>query len=775
MQPWIGVGMVCAGAGMAFLATRLPGGGKHPARGDAGAVLLLTGIVMLFFWPVLCAGYSFPRGGGDLWGQLYPVWAFVAAQVRRGIFPLWNPLLEAGDPILSEGQFGLFNPLNWPLFLVSPPPRAMVLWRGMMGLLIAGVGMYLYLTRSPHLRLTRPAGLVGATAYMLSDPFVTHLGHPQINDVMAWFPWSLLGLDWALAAPSWGQAALGGVPLALMVLGGHGQAALYGLLAAGLYGVGTCLLPAGRGRELPLHARMIRMALAALVGFALSAPMTLPGMERLPWTVRTLMPRELRRGYEFIPPLLMDSLAPCFHGCRVEQIWMRMDRVEKAYIGAVALYLALWGVVTRFKRALPWLGLGVLALLFALGYQAPLYPLVADWPFFYDSWKTGRAIFVTAFAMAILAGLGSDALIQAVRTRSRRWHLLFPLLLAGFGVALWVATPGLLAPVPPGQAQQIALTGLRVASLLAGGLAVLVGVWLRWRERSALAGVLLLLVAELVATGALTEAEPAIPFADPGHEAALAFLKRDPGWFRVDTDLSSRQIWSPELMQVQGFETVQGSGNPLALYPFEQFYWAQPSRVSPGYRLLGVKYIVVSKGQPPGGDGIWPVFIEDEAVDIHLNTLALPRVWLVYRTEPVADFEAAFRRVQSADFRPEEVAVVENGPRLEGKGQGRIDVVRYSPNEVILAVRTDAPALLVLSDVYYPGWQAWVDRTAVPIYRADVTFRGVLVPPGEHVVRMRFLPRTFLTGAALAAVTMALLLLGNRRRLPRLCIVRRGR
>lgn len=757
--------MALAGTAIAALTMCLPGRSKRLARGDAGGVLVLTGIVMLFFWPVLFAGYSFPRGGGDLWGQLYPVWAFVAAQVRRGIFPLWNPLLEAGDPILAEAQFGLFNPLNWPLFLFSPPPVTMVLWRSMVGVLIAGVGMYLYLARSPHLRLARPAALLGATAYMLSDPFVIHLGHPQINDVMAWFPWSLLGLDWALAAPSWRQAAIGGVSLALMVLGGHGQVSLYSLIAIAFYGILTCLLPANRKPALP--ARVCRLALVALVGFALSAPMTLPGIERLPWTMRTLMPRELRRGYEFIPPLLIDSLAPCFHGCRAEQIWLRVDRVEKAYVGAVGLYLALWGMIARPRRALPWVALGTLALLFALGYQAPLYPMVKDWPFFFDSWKTGRAIFLTAFAMAVLAGLGTDVLVRAT-TRSRA-HLFFPCLLAALGLSGWFVAPKLLSGVPGGQAQELALTSLRTAALLAGGLAALVGSWLRWRPRQALAGILLLAVGELVAVGALTETEHGAPFADPGHEAALSFLKSDPGWFRVDTDLSARETWSPELMQVQGFETVQGSGNPMALYPFGQFYWAQPSKVSAGYRLLGIKYIVVSKGKPPGGEGIWPVF-EDETVDIHLNTLALPRVWLVYRTESVADFETAFRRVQSADFRPEEVAVVENGPKLDGEGRGRIDVVRYSPNKVILSVHTDAPALLVLSDVYYPGWYARVDGQSVPIFRTNVTFRGVVVPPGEHLVSMHFLPRTFQMGAALAAIAIALLCFAPLLRLLRLCI-----
>jgi uncharacterized membrane protein YfhO len=140
-----------------------------------------------------------------------------------------------------------------------------------------------------------------------------------------------------------------------------------------------------------------------------------------------------------------------------------------------------------------------------------------------------------------------------------------------------------------------------------------------------------------------------------------------------------------------------------------------------------------------------------------LNTRALPRAWLVYRTEPVASYEEAWRRIQSPDFRPEEVAVVENGPLLEGHGSGRIEVLRYGPNEVRLAVHTDAPALLVLSDVYYPGWQGYVDGAGAPIYRTDATFRGVMVPAGSHEVRMRFWPRSLRIGLGLAAVGLIII------------------
>jgi len=62
----------------------------------AGASSGLIVFSLFAFWPALLADHVFPKGGGDLWGQLYPVWSFVAGQVRQGIFPLWDPLLMAG-------------------------------------------------------------------------------------------------------------------------------------------------------------------------------------------------------------------------------------------------------------------------------------------------------------------------------------------------------------------------------------------------------------------------------------------------------------------------------------------------------------------------------------------------------------------------------------------------------------------------------------------------------------------------------------------------------
>ncbi|MBO9360804.1 MAG: hypothetical protein J7452_01225 [Thermoflexus sp.] len=111
-----------------------------------------------------------------------------------------------------------------------------MLLRGAFGLWLAGVGMYVYRRRLPIWRLGRAAALSGALAYVFSDPFVVHLGHPQFNDAMAWLPWALAGVD--QAARRTHRIPLGALPIALLRLAGHGQAALYRMIAVGLYALG---------------------------------------------------------------------------------------------------------------------------------------------------------------------------------------------------------------------------------------------------------------------------------------------------------------------------------------------------------------------------------------------------------------------------------------------------------------------------------------------------------------------------------------------------------
>jgi hypothetical protein len=64
---------------------------------------------------------------------------------------------------------------------------------------------------------------------------------------------------------------------------------------------------------------------------------------------------------------------------------------------------------------------------------------------------------------------------------------------------------------------------------------------------------------------------------------------------------------------------------------------------------------------------------------------------------------------------------------------------RPAPERIVLSVdaRTE-PAVLVLSEGYHPWWQASVDGTPSPVWRAQGAFMAVVVGPGMHTIDLRF-------------------------------------
>ncbi len=68
-------------------------------------------------------------------------------------------------------------------------------------------------------------------------------------------------------------------------------------------------------------------------------------------------------------------------------------------------------------------------------------------------------------------------------------------------------------------------------------------------------------------------------------------------------------------------------------------------------------------------------------------------------------------------------------------------------------VGTEAEGMLVLGDVYYPAWKAYVDGERVELYRADHLFRAVPIPAGEHTVELRYESWPLRIGMAISLLT----------------------
>jgi len=131
------------------------------------------------------------------------------------------------------------------------------------------------------------------------------------------------------------------------------------------------------------------------------------------------------------------------------------------------------------------------------------------------------------------------------------------------------------------------------------------------------------------------------------------------------------------------------------------------------------------------------------------------RVRLIPEAHFVESGRAALSEVGNGNYDPEAVVIIEaraGEPYPAGGGGGTAGVVSSEdPNTLTIDVDADGPTWLLLSDVWYPGWEARVDGVAHPIWHADYLFRAVPVPSGRHVVEFSYRPRSFLLGLILAA------------------------
>lgn len=168
----------------------------------------------------------------------------------------------------------------------------------------------------------------------------------------------------------------------------------------------------------------------------------------------------------------------------------------------------------------------------------------------------------------------------------------------------------------------------------------------------------------------------------------------------------------------------------------------------PGYSLLGVRYIIFPRDLSPGPDWKMPLLYDGE-VRIYENTGALPGAFVVYGFERAADYMEAEDMAFGEKGDPLKTAVLEADPPVSSSaspGTYEARMRRYGANALSVEVQTDRDGMLVLTDVFYPGWRAEVNGEEREVVRVDGLFRGVAINKGRSVVVFRYSPRSFKTG-----------------------------
>jgi hypothetical protein len=163
----------------------------------------------------------------------------------------------------------------------------------------------------------------------------------------------------------------------------------------------------------------------------------------------------------------------------------------------------------------------------------------------------------------------------------------------------------------------------------------------------------------------------------------------------------------------------------------------------------------VARARPPVSE-LKPV-AESPGYWVFENAAALPRAWVPRRVETATSTEAILERLADATYDPQDRAYVEQPVELPGGTEGDVTVVEDLPCSVRLKARLNQKGLVVLSDLYDPGWQARLDGQPVEILRVNSVVRGVVTPAGQHKLEFAYRPASFIRGLQAAAMALGLL------------------
>ena len=772
-------------------------------RGPLAALSAVAALTAVVFFDLLFRGQVlFERDiHGLFWGQC----ASFANVLREGAWPVWDPFLGFGQPMLANPGTQVFYPLTWLNLLVRPESYYTLYAVG--HLLLAGSGM---LVLARRLRLSWAAATTAAAVWMLSGPLLSAVDLWQHFAGAAWMPWVVAGAERALARPTEGRVLTWALLQTAQILTGSlDLVVLTALPQAGLL-VGRL---AWRRPLAPANVRLlVSAAVAAVLTVSWTAAQWLPALDYLGRTARVDL-AELGRTMWSVPPAgLLQCVLPLFPDHLPLRFAFRRFLYEgreplltSLYLGLPALGLVLIaGFSVRRRLASAIAGLVAFSLVLTLGRHGLAY-----------FWATAalpqlellrypvKAVLLGAFGFALLAALGLDAWREGRLTCRAAGTVAAAVGLAGVLALLtvrWLQAaadslldPGSKAPLVPGSVESVlalpAWSG--GAALVVAGLLALQARTGPRRGAALSTAVAVLAVLDLLVVHRglnpsvprdLAQATPAaarLLHADGARRVyAFDYVQRPAG------AASLRPTQTPELLRLpetlRHFVVAQTYPVTLARWrlrgSFDIDIVGLHSRSRRGLRVL-----VLAVDRVPGqllrllqvGGVSHVLALHREGLEelparaplatplvgeIHIFRVpeTLPRL-LVVGGAQVADGLDAYKVLVDPAFDPHTEALLPRGkPRPVPEGFSGQAVVREERADRLRAVvEASDPALLVLPEGYDEGWTATLDGRPAPVFRANVAFRAVPIAAGRHDIVLAYRPTSIPRGLWISGLSIA--------------------
>ena len=691
--------------------------------GLGGLLLSLWGCL---HWRVLFQGQTFILG--DASSVFYPLWKWGSETLGKGLFPLWCPEVAMGTPYEADPTNAAWYPFKMLPYLLFDPTtafNAMLLGHSLW--ILAG---FWFLARQRGFSTWGAFG--GSLILGFSSNSLLLFWSPAMALAFSWTPWVLASFDrfWKGEREGWLFFC---TAIALQWSAGY---PLIGYLSVFLLGLDLLARTTLKPGFFPLRKSFLFLA---ALGFAalFNAAWILPLAEYAPLSSLSL------RGQMASAVAWGDWatwLNPFFLGHPLHT--PRPDFPFRVYfMGLPTLVLFLHGLLTRrISRRSGWLWAAVAV--FSLGETAGL-----------GGWLKSIApgyhwVVRSGYWMPFVVLMTALACLEALESfrnekETRRADVL------GMGLALGTYLAALAVGVP----------GVLLSFWLSLGLllAFFYGGFHSTTRTAFLCGSLFFSLGPVDQALHFTmdrsfyDSPPPLArlLTKPGR------LYQAPDWVDAHLATSGNGV-ADACLRVKNslppnwplaFGVWQaGYENTLFLKSFLDWY-ALPQRTKPQTSLkildfLGARY-VMGVPEPPGAGKV--------GTETWENPEALPFWFSVQKAEGWNSWNPDNSKF---DFGAESLV---GDPELEGTYLTRkVSEEFRTPNEIRISARGHGRALLVSSEMAYPGWQAKVGGAFRPLETVNGCFRGLVLNEDETEAEVVYRPVTFRLGCFLSFLACGL-------------------
>lgn len=715
----------------------------------------------------------------------YPVMYHIGYFWSHGVMPLWNSFIFNGHPSFADPQSQTYYPINILLGLfLALSPKVIYL---QLVLHYALAGLFMFLLASHYIG-TLTGRIMAALVYMFSGFMVTHFQHLAVINTVTWLPILLYLLEKIRREKKPIYIIIAGLLLGVTILAGHPQTLLYlgyALFFSICYFVIAGDKEDGKFSYYPFRAFII----ICLIAISITAIQLIPSFE-----FSTLSNRSEHLTYEFASgsgqlPFknLITMFVPDYYGSIKGPYVGQVDISQSLiYFGTIPLLMVGFALVYRQNlNTYFFFAMAVFSLLISMGD----YGFIFKWLYYYaPGFNLFRSPvhfgFVFMLYVALLAGQGTDIFLS--KDYRKKWpHYVYIALLVTIFIILYYLNPPLKEVYP-----NVKVGIIILALFFTAGTILIILQDINLLPKGIIAAALVALIfLDLYICGAhaLTSGEP------KGHKG---FEWEDPALYelRIKAKLPDYSALTPPILSTSDLDKIMYR---IYIDSDIDIYSAEDSSMVNATQLYILGYNRPMLHKQFMVDGYNPMILRRHVkFNIALRKadfnrfLSLSNVRYSYghtNDYPwIAEVKSFLPRayiVENAKFLQKESDVLNAlvSPTLDihsevileahdnniaGKEETREDLFQgavkfqeYSPNKVVLKTHTNKPGYLVLTETYYPGWQAEVDGAPASILRANYCFRAVHLNAGDHQITFSFRPNSLKLGAAISSISMLLCLI----------------